>query len=345
MLKFFDQGYFARKQEIFLAVFSGLCILCGVLEVVYAPIINASTQNILEAIVIFLLLNELHIFLTPLMLLSTHGGRQFMKDAAIELGFYKKTILFISISIVGIFVLMNSIRGIQLTIALGLVLVWSQYHGARQSWGMSSIYRRISNEDNVKWDQWFFAPIGFLHVLFYFILIFKNKADPVLMQYFFYASLTVVIFYFFTPILRRENFWSWARFYDLRLLVYPLAIKGSFLVLAIHGIEYLFITQKFFRSEKKNGKVFKIVFWVCMVAFLLMVSFRTLSLDLTRSPVREWIGIPWLASLLVAISVGFKVFHFWADGFLFTRKHASSRKWILSQMGIVKSRPKINSDA
>lgn len=342
MVKFFEQGYFSCKQELFLAIFSGACILGGLFEILYAPAINQTTQQILEFIVIFFLLNELHIFLTPLMLFSTDSGRQFMKEAHIELGLLKKAVVLLSVFFVVMFLMLYSIRGFPMALALGLVVCWSHYHAARQSWGMSSIYRRISTEHSIKWDRWLFAPIGLVHILFYFILIFRMKPDLELINYFSYASLACVSVYFFVPVFREKKFWSWGRFYDLRLFVYPLAIKGSFLVLAIHGIEYLLITQKFFGSEKKKGKVFQSVFWLCLVAFVFMVSFRALSLDLTREPIKEWIGMPWLASFLVATSLTFKVFHFWADGLLFTRQYASSRKWILSHVG-VKS-PNQNSD-
>ena len=336
MAAFFEKGFFSRKQEVFLASFSGLCILAGIIEIFYFYNMAKSTRDMLQFLYIFFLLNELHIFLTPLLLLSTEGGRQFLTEAQQEFNFTKKLFWGCLIFFVGIFILLYLVKGWSVNWAIGFVVCWSQFHAARQSMGMSIIYRRLTGdaaEYNMRWDQKLFAPIAFTFVLFYIFLTYDRSSYHQISPYFSIATLLFVVIYFISPIFRGAKLWSWARFYDLRLLVYPLAIQGSFFVLAIHGVEYLFISQKFFAGEKKLGTIFKTTFWTFLILSLIMVTFRSLTIDLTSVRMREWVGIPWLVSLLISISLTFKVFHFWADGYLFTRKNLSSKTWILSRVG------------
>ncbi len=337
MTKFFERGYFPVTHELFLALFVGFCFLGGILEILFASSILQSTRNLLEFFVIFILLNEFHIFLTPLMLFSTNSGRQYMKEAGHEFGFKRKAVVVSVLCFIVTFVALQYVRGMVMNLILGFIICWSHYHAARQSWGMSCIYRRISGEFSDKsssWNRWLFAPIGLTHVIFYFILIFKEKPGPEMVNLFSAVSSICVVFYLITPLIREKKLWSWARFYDLRLFAYPMALRGSLLVLAIHGIEYLFISKKFFESEDKKGGLSKLVFGILLGIFIFCVSFRLLAIDLTREPVKEFIGIRWLTSVLVAISLTAKVFHFWVDGYMYTRQYASTRKWILSHIGI-----------
>lgn len=327
-------AYFSKNEERFLSFLAVACFLAVALES-FSFFTIGSGQPVGISIAKIIFLNHVHVFFTPLLLLSTGSGRKWVKEANQKEKFWIQAVVVLCVVC---FVFENPWQNKVVNMAFFTIIAgWGIFHNVRQAWGMSSIYRELCHEIEPKFRKWekviFHSMVWILVISFSLPKMSLGGALTEVRPFLFWISLGCVFAYVLSPVIRGKKFFSLARAYDLRLFFYPFALttfSGLFAILSLHGIEYLFLTRKFFKFEKDRGVLFGGAFTLIVVLSLVLVSAagptRVLAISLGVAPA---LFKSFFFSSLKSLSVTASLFHYLTDQKLFTRKNASSARWIL----------------
>lgn len=327
---------FTRNEDLFLNIFVLICLLASFFQ--FLDVINLSAKETLTlhflAKIVFL--NHIHIYFTPLMLLTTQSGRNWVNTRFQSPNFIIRTTLFIFVFFAIHLVIKEYLRGGWMKWLIYFSLAWGAAHVILQSFGLSKMYRSrdlISDTYFKCYSVRFFkylAPLLILILFLSYISFLKGN-----FKYLSAISFFLVASYIIEPVIYSRK-WGRTQWADCRLLLYPMACFSTislYASLAMHGIEYLFLTRKYFNGEVKNGKVASSsIIILSLLIILLLSSIKLFHLELTRSLFVPFINNQFVLSILLSFAGTFTLCHYWVDGLIYSKKHDSNINWILKNI-------------
>lgn len=336
MVSVFSKRYFSAAEEAFLALFFIICFGAVFFELTVARTYIESQKQLTEFIIRIVFLGHVHVFFTPIMLLSTRSGWGWIKEDENKHFLWKSIGLLIALTLFSYACL--SLKNKYITMAYIVFITGAAfYHNMLQSMGLSFIYRR-QEPDLKQWDtrldKRMFVVMTLLVVIYFGTLSVDYKAASQIRPYLFTLSFALCLIYIFRPVIKQKRF-SWAFFYDIRILLYPISFYyywGYIFWIAAHGLEYAFITRKYMANEKKNSGLFQDILFICIILTIIIASWRLLSLKVTSSAIEKYIKSPDLIPWLISINTTLTLYHYWVDGIIYRSDRESNRKWILPQI-------------
>ena len=336
MLSVFTKRYFTVVEEVFLALFFILCFGAVLFELTIARTYIESQKHLTEFIIRMVFLGHVHVFFTPIMLLSTRSGLAWIKEEENKNFIWKSLALLIGLTLFSYICL--SLKNKYITMFyLVFISGAAFYHNMLQSMGFSFIYRRQEpdlKQWNTSLDKKIFITLTILVVIYFATLSVNYKLASQMRPTLFILSLSLSLIYILRPVFKQKRF-SWSLFYDLRILLYPIAFYyywGYIFVIASHGLEYAFLTKKYMVNEKKESGLLQDILFIGVVLMIIIASWRLLSLQLTAKAVEGYLKNPQITPLLISINTTITLYHYWLDGLIYRSDRNANRKWILPKI-------------
>lgn len=301
-------------------------------------------QTYLKYVQDIIFFNGLHVCLTFVYLGTTVSGRQavslFIKNAG-YFGIARVGLVFFGSAGIYYFTHANYRNG---TLAFALFYIALTALRRRHDLGQSKGLLRIANREFVRQNPYWDNDAGFRRI---------QQLEHYFIKAFYFTSLTSVITYFdygielgawtkltfkisltlsmllaagvtACALLSPKGTRLWKFIYSTRFYIKafgPFSAIAAYAGAAVHGAEYVFVTDKIVQSEKRQGRLLTSIFTLSSIilgAFLAFAFFRYPSFFIPSLSKQD--KLP-----LLSLAVGIVITHYYLDHLIFTPKYQFAR--------------------